>query len=124
MHQTGIMPTRAIPVKGTSKMLRIRKEDGQEVCQQICVICGTAFINNDRAYCAYDDDQELGLVCPHCADLKPADIPARLREGGKRLAMLAQELIQDAEHRVALADRIESGQKPLFHEPLTLYVGK
>jgi len=105
-------------------MLRIRKEDRREASQHICAICGTTFTNNDVAYCAYDDDEELGVVCAYCATLKPADVPSRLREGSKRLAMLAQELIQDAEHRMALAEHIESGQKPLLHEPLTLYVGE
>ena len=114
----------AIPVEGNSSMLRIRKEEGHDVGQQICAICGIAFMNDVMAYCAYDEEEELGSVCAHCANLEPAEIPGKLREGGKRLAMLAQQLIQDAEHRVALADRIESGQKRLFHEPLTLYVGE
>ena len=105
-------------------MLHIRLQENVDSPQQICAICGLAFASSQFAHCIYDNETLLGWVCTQCAGLDPDEIPAQLRGGGKRLAMLAQELIEDAERRVALADRIEAGEEKVVHESLILYVGE
>ena len=105
-------------------MLRIRLQENIDSPGQICAICGVAFAISQVAPCLYDNETMLGWVCPQCAGVESSEIPVRLREGGKRLAMLAQELIEDAERRVALADNIESGEDEFVHESLTLYIGE
>jgi hypothetical protein len=120
---TGEQSLRVNLFEGTPDMLRIRLQENIDSPGQVCAICGVAFASSPMTPCLYDDDTRLGWICAQCAGLEDEEIPARLREGGTRLAMLAQELIEDAERRVSLADRIESGQESLVHESLTLYIG-